>query len=483
MVGSISFFVNAGIRFIEEICKLRAFTELWDRIGLDRYGVTGPQAAALPLRRAGEQPRAHRGPAREQRPAHRAGDAGRHPVQAGPGPLDPAAGLERGARAAPAVGSAVVVADATSAGLRDRPPRVRRHLRRLARDRGPHARAGRRRLRRARRRARPGRRVRGHRRAEGPPGAVPGRADPAHRVAATRSSWASTASPRRRRHRSVGRRRSCVVDPAVEAELVADVAGVARRTGRGPRWPRRSTSCGRGGRDGENVMPATIALAHAGGTTGEWADALREVFGEFRAPDRRRRPPVGGPHGELAEVAGAGPGHGRRAAPPARRQARARRPLERRRADRRRGPRRRHGGRVLGHPPHAGADRGVGPRRGSRRRRPVDPVRQPPHPRAPRSSGCSRAEGVDAPVVVGGIIPEEDRARLTAEGVAAVYTPKDFELGRIMDDIVDLGRGAPRPAADADCGREAQVVRRRRAGGGRGPGGGRRRRTRRAAGS
>src|ERR1700712_2320194 len=42
--GSISFFVNAGIRFVEEICKLRAFTELWDRIGLERYGVTDEKA-------------------------------------------------------------------------------------------------------------------------------------------------------------------------------------------------------------------------------------------------------------------------------------------------------------------------------------------------------------------------------------------------------------------------------------------------------
>ncbi len=40
--------------------------------------------------------------------------------------------------------------------------------------------------------------------------------------------------------------------------------------------------------------------------------------------------------------------------------------------------------------------------------------------------------GVAAPVVVGGIIPPDDEARLTAAGVAAVYTPKDFELGRIM---------------------------------------------------
>jgi (2R)-ethylmalonyl-CoA mutase len=49
-----------------------------------------------------------------------------------------------------------------------------------------------------------------------------------------------------------------------------------------------------------------------------------------------------------------------------------------------------------------------------------------------------RAEGVDAPIVVGGIIPEEDRPTLLAAGVARVYTPKDFELGRIMGDIADL---------------------------------------------
>ena len=43
-----------------------------------------------------------------------------------------------------------------------------------------------------------------------------------------------------------------------------------------------------------------------------------------------------------------------------------------------------------------------------------------------------------APVVAGGIIPEEDRPRLLAADVAAVYTPKDFQLTKIMDDIVDL---------------------------------------------
>ena len=52
--ASISFFVNAGIRFVEEICKLRAMTEMWDRIGIERYGGRRPEGAPVPLRRAGE---------------------------------------------------------------------------------------------------------------------------------------------------------------------------------------------------------------------------------------------------------------------------------------------------------------------------------------------------------------------------------------------------------------------------------------------
>jgi (2R)-ethylmalonyl-CoA mutase len=49
-----------------------------------------------------------------------------------------------------------------------------------------------------------------------------------------------------------------------------------------------------------------------------------------------------------------------------------------------------------------------------------------------------RARGVDAPVVVGGIIPTADVQPLKDAGVAAVYTPKDFDLGQIMRDIVAL---------------------------------------------
>ena len=76
VVGRISFFVNAGLRFITEICKMRAFTELWDEITAERYGVQRSQAPAVPLRRAGQLAGPHRAAAREQRLSHPDRDAG-----------------------------------------------------------------------------------------------------------------------------------------------------------------------------------------------------------------------------------------------------------------------------------------------------------------------------------------------------------------------------------------------------------------------
>jgi ethylmalonyl-CoA mutase len=49
-----------------------------------------------------------------------------------------------------------------------------------------------------------------------------------------------------------------------------------------------------------------------------------------------------------------------------------------------------------------------------------------------------RDAGVEAPVIVGGIIPEDDRDWLLAHDVAAVYTPKDFDIARIMREIAEL---------------------------------------------
>ena len=140
------------------------------------------QGAPVPIRRAGQLVGPDRVAAREQRATDRARDARRDAVEAGPGPVDPAAGVERGARSSPPMGSAVVVANATGACIRVRCSRIRRHLRRIEGRRGAHRRAPRCRAGRARRCPRPRRRVRGGRRVEVPAGDVDGRAHATDRV-------------------------------------------------------------------------------------------------------------------------------------------------------------------------------------------------------------------------------------------------------------------------------------------------------------
>ena len=177
----ISFFVNAGVRFIEEHAKLRAMAQLWEEIGRERYGVRGPQAAALPLRRAGQLARPDGVPAREQRPADRARGARRHARPQRPRAGDPATGVERGARPAAAVGSAVVAAHPADPRLRDRPARVPRHLRGIDRHGRARRRTGRGRAGRDGRRRGARRRRRGGALHEGRAGRLPSRADPPHR--------------------------------------------------------------------------------------------------------------------------------------------------------------------------------------------------------------------------------------------------------------------------------------------------------------
>ena len=58
----------------------------------------------------------------------------------------------------------------------------------------------------------------------------------------------------------------------------------------------------------------------------------------------------------------------------------------------------------------------------------------------PETLRLLREAGVDAPVVVGGIIPDADRAQLEAMGVARVYTPKDYRLSVMMRDLAELAR-------------------------------------------
>ena len=204
VVARISFFVNAGVRFVEEMCKMRAFVQLWDELTRERYGVDRRQAAPLPLRRAGQLARPDRGAAGEQRAAHRAGDAGRDAVEGRPGPRRAAARVERGAGPAAAVGPAVVAAHPAGARLRVRPAGVRRPVRGLDGRGGQGRRARRGRA----RRDRPGRRSWAARSPAVESGYLKSRARrlargaaPADRVRARTSSSASTASRRPSRTR------------------------------------------------------------------------------------------------------------------------------------------------------------------------------------------------------------------------------------------------------------------------------------------
>ena len=176
VVGRISFFVNSSVRFVEETCKMRAFTQLWDRICRERYGVADPK-----LRRFRYGVQVNSLGLTEQQPENNVQRIVLEQL---------GVTLSKSARARalqlPAWNEALglprpwdqqwSLAHAAGAGLRDGPPRVRRHLRGLARHRGQDGRAGRGGLDRARRRAGDGRRVRVHRRAEAAARAQPGRA-------------------------------------------------------------------------------------------------------------------------------------------------------------------------------------------------------------------------------------------------------------------------------------------------------------------
>ena len=194
--------------------------------------------------------------------------------------------------------------------------------------------------------------------------------------------------------------------------------------------------------EGENVMPATIAAARAGATTGEWAQALRDTFGEYRAPTGVGAASAG-PLADTAEleelrdeVARVGEALGRRIKI------------------------------LVGKPGLDGHSNGA--EQIAVRARDVgmevvyEGIRLTPsqivtsalqegvhviglsilssshRELIPSVVEALKQAGVDAPVIVGGIIPEADVAPLKQAGVAAVYTPKDFDLTRIMRDIVAL---------------------------------------------
>ncbi|HEY8581938.1 MAG TPA: protein meaA [Capillimicrobium sp.] len=192
--------------------------------------------------------------------------------------------------------------------------------------------------------------------------------------------------------------------------------------------------------EGENIMGATIAAARAGATTGEWAQTLRDAFGEYRAPTGVGESTAAPTTEEVDEVRD----EVERVSEALGRTLKV----------------------LVGKPGLDGHSNGAEQIAVRARDAGMDVVydgiRLTPAQIAksaldegvhviglsilsgshreliPAVMDALREAGVDAPVVVGGIIPEVDVEPLKAAGVAAVYTPKDFELTRIMRDIVAL---------------------------------------------
>ncbi len=195
--------------------------------------------------------------------------------------------------------------------------------------------------------------------------------------------------------------------------------------------------------EGRNIMTPSIACAHAGATTGEWGAALREVFGEYRAPTG------------VGRAAAAGEGEGGRL-------AEVRSEVERVSA--------RLGRRIkmlVGKPGLDGHSNGAEQVAVRARDVGLEVVYEGIRLTPAQIVNAALEEGVhvvglsilsgshvplvtevlermrglglaDVLVVVGGIIPPEDERRLTAAGVARIYTPKDYDLTAIMQDIVEL---------------------------------------------
>ncbi len=456
VVGRISFFVNAGVRFVEEMCKLRAFVELWDEITRERYAVTDPamrrfrygvQVNSLGLTEA--QPennvprivlemlgvtlskdaraRAVQLPAwnealglprpwdqqwslRLQQVLAYESDlleyddlfAGSHVVEA------KVAELVAGARAeidrVQALGGAVA---AVESGYMKQ-ELVSSHAARRARiESGEEIVVG----------------VNRFVTTEpspltADPDAVIQAADPAAEQAALDSlrAWKQ------------GR------DDAAVAEALARLAADAKTD--------------------TNLMGATLAAARAGATTGEWATMLRGVFGEFRAPTGVR-----GAVGAVSDVGEAG-------ADLAALRRRVRETGEELAGH--------PGGRLrllVGKPGLDGHSNGAEQVAVRARDAGFEVIYQGIRLTPEQIVAAAVAEDVhcvglsiltgshmelvpavlvgleeagigDVAVVVGGIIPDADARRLIDAGVAAVYTPKDFGLTEIMDGIVDAIREA-----------------------------------------
>ena len=231
------------------------------------------------------------------------------------------------------------------------------------------------------------------------------------------------------------------VDPDVEHEQIEDVAKWrANRDDAGVRAALDELARVAAGTSSEdNIMVPTIALAKAGGTTGEWASVLREIFGEYRAPTGVRAGV--GARGELFAklVERSRAVREKRGTPPKLLVAKPGLDGHSNGAEQIAVAARDAGFEVVYQGIRLSPEEIVA----AARDEDVDivgiSILSGSHlALVPRVLEGLRDAGVDAKVVVGGIVPDQDAAHLKQIGVAAVYTPKDFSLSTIMSDMLAL---------------------------------------------
>ena len=444
VVGRISFFVNAGVRFVTEMCKMRAFTELWDEITAERYGVADPrhrrfrygvQVNSLGL----TEPQAENNVYRillSMLAVTLSKDARARAVQLPA--WNEALGLPRPWDQQWSIRMQQILAYETDLleypDLFEGSTAVRRKVDELK----EAAKAELARI-------------------EAMGGVVAAidwmkralvesnterlrKVESGEQVLVGVNRWAETEpSPL-----AAGAGAIEAVDTAVETKQVGRLA--AWRTARDNAAVRRALAeLEAAAREGRNVMEPSIACAKAGVTTGEWGAALRSVFGEYRAPTGVGRGSAAAGEESLTDV--------------------------RAEVDRVSGRLGRRIKLLVGKPGLDGhsngaeqiavraRDCGMEVVYEGIRLTPAQIVRTAGD-EAVHLVGLSilsgghtslvaevmermRSSGLDdVPVVVGGIIPPDDAEDLKRLGVAAVFTPKDFRLNAIMRDIVRLVDGA-----------------------------------------
>ncbi|MFN3261432.1 MAG: methylmalonyl-CoA mutase family protein [Pikeienuella sp.] len=441
VVGRISFFVNAGIRFVTEMCKMRAFTELWDEICRERYGVEaeeyrrfryGVQVNSLGLTEQQPENNVYR-ILLEMLAVTLSKNARARAVQLPawnealglPRPWDQQWSLRMQQILAyetdllefgdlfdgnPAVAAKV---EALKAGAREELATIDGMggaVACIGYMKGALVEAN---------TARLGRIERGE-----------------TTVVGVNRFQNGEESPLTANEGGI-----MTVDPAVEAEQIGRLK--AWREGRDEAAAQAALAGLRAAaREGRNIMPPSIACAKAGVTTGEWGLAMRAEFGEYRAPTGV---------GKAVSNAAEGLDEVREAVAAA--SARLGRTLKF----------------VVGKPGLDGhsngaeqiavraRDAGMDVTYEGIRLTPEEIVAQAREegahviglsilsgshlPLIQDVMGRLREAGLSVPVVVGGIIPDADAAALRQMGVAKVYTPKDFDLNRIMFDIVALVDG------------------------------------------